>query len=563
MVTQAAYSRLPDGSFREPNYMYADDFGDPYATFYMYSAKKLLGIGDAAGPSGTAYAQMRLMKNEFKLWTPLDVYCLVVLEDRPDSLPDALYQRILTYLDQQYHEESGSYQWFDEYSFENAVVANCYATETLEKLGQPERPLAEWLSAAETYVYEDDSESCYGCCAMLYDLLEENHRGVEKEEYEKFLDSYVTFFENAVNGSLTDSSGKVIEKFQIPGMVEDFLKLCERTGHDPALYGDLVSDLFGSEESFRDCLFWKYDYLQTEAMVYSIVQSRAFPEIPEWLKEAVTAFDTFLLEDGEYISPFTNQGSRIDTTYFAVRWIQMTGLSVSSNPEIYYLDKVGSIESAEAAGDYGPDAMIELLVILQQAGIRYEDNDGYEFVKQYVTEQWEQMSGLEQFGASDIYMVNRLITLSGLLGLPSAPPDERMVNRIESEIRKNADTGGEWMADVQTSTESLHFLVQIGKATSPEADSLCMHLNRLLEQLDQADTAWKVELTFSAVQQLDQAGYPVSDESKNKIRALLAAAYYKNGFYKGGDMESEKVTYRYTYEAEWLKQWLEDPLYEL
>ena len=91
--------------------------------------------------------------------------------------------------------------------------------------------------------------------------------------------------------------------------------------------------------------------------------------------------------------------------------------------------------------------MIELLVILQQAGIRYEDNDGYEFVKQYVTEQWEQMSGLEQFGASDIYMVNRLITLSGLLGLPSAPPDERMVNRIESEIRKNADTGGEWMAD--------------------------------------------------------------------------------------------------------------------
>ena len=42
MVTQAAYSRLPDGSFREPNYMYADDFGDPYATFYMYSAKKLL-----------------------------------------------------------------------------------------------------------------------------------------------------------------------------------------------------------------------------------------------------------------------------------------------------------------------------------------------------------------------------------------------------------------------------------------------------------------------------------------------------------------------------------------
>ena len=56
-------------------------------------------------------------------------------------------------------------------------------------------------------------------------------------------------------------------------------------------------------------------------------------------------------------------------------------------------------------------------------------------------------------------------------------------------------------------------------------------------------------ITFDAVKQLQAVNYSISDNAEMAILDMLQGAYWKNGFFKTGDILGEKVLYQATYEG--------------
>ena len=76
--------------------------------------------------------------------------------------------------------------------------------------------------------------------------------------------------------------------------------------------------------------------------------------------------------------------------------------------------------------------------------------------------------------------------------------------------------------------------------------------HELLEVIGDKNVLFKVTITFDAVKQLQAVNYSISDNAEMAILDMLQGAYWKNGFFKTGDILGEKVLYQATYEGTFL-----------
>lgn len=126
------------------------------------------------------------------------------------------------------------------------------------------------------------------------------------------------------------------------------------------------------------------------------------------------------------------------------------------------------------------------------------------------------------------------------------------VPKIKEQVIKLFNTEISYEDDISISTELLKFLVTVQDTDSELIAQLCSHVNELLEVIGDKNVLFKVTITFDAVKQLQAVNYSISDNAEMAILDMLQGAYWKNGFFKTGDILGEKVLYQATYEGTFL-----------
>ena len=171
-------------------------------------------------------------------------------------------------------------------------------------------------------------------------------------------------------------------------------------------------------------------------------------------------------------------------------------------------------------------------------------------VEKYITEQVQLISSSEKWELRELKIINQLFILSQILN--ETYSIELDVPKIKEQVIKLFNTEISYEDDISISTELLKFLVTVQDTDSELIAQLCSHVNELLEVIGDKNVLFKVTITFDAVKQLQAVNYSISDNAEMAILDMLQDAYWKNGFFKTGDILGEKVSYQATYEGTFL-----------
>lgn len=537
MLEQIEKSYVVDSGFRESNYFFLD-MVDSYATYYLQCIKQLIGEEDSVERTDVSYEINCLSNKAVDQWNLLDVYSLIMLVDDVKQIPETLESSIIMYLDSLFDENNGCYQYSREFSVQDSIAPTYYVVVALKKLNQPVRPIKEWIIEISTKALEKDAniQTYYGGYAMLYELMSEYEIPISATDFEQVLEYY--------HGILKDNTE--YELSDIPTIALDFVKLCKNFEKDLTEYNDEISDLFLDSSLLQKYLFWEYDYVNLYAIINTLKQCQLLNENLKWLSEEVALFDQFQLDNGEYISPGI-YGSNLNATYYADQFMKLMNISRTYDVKNYCTTIINGNLNLEQFGIW---RLSQLLELLQKYHIDWVNSDFGKNVEKYITEQVQLISSSEKWELRELKIINQLFILSQILN--ETYSIELDVPKIKEQVIKLFNTEISYEDDISISTELLKFLVTVQDTDSELIAQLCSHVNELLEVIGDKNVLFKVTITFDAVKQLQAVNYSISDNAEMAILDMLQGAYWKNGFFKTGDILGEKVLYQATYEGTFL-----------
>lgn len=528
LIEAIKQSSMPDGGYRFANAEVSNSFS-VYATYYIRKAKECVGLSNIPLSFETKEKIIDRFLNDEEL-DLTDLFCTALLLENEEQLPEINKDIISSYIDSIYREETKCYVLHDCYNM------NIYANYSVYKISQvfdiEIKSISNWLSEAikDYFVVREITEENSSAYVMLLELAQSCNLHIP----ETYINPVIFMFENSIQNIQSIEKEKSI---YIPTYLMDYMDFCSILGIDNSQKYKEIIQILCNQSGVNQSVFWfEYDVLGFYEVMRVLELAGYDFKNCENINGLFNVYDSFMLNNGLYISPCYVESNFVDT-YYVDALIHDLNLSVPNNIVEYSKSHKNDILQSGAINIY------YYIVLLQRNNLMNIIEPDRDDIVSHLLLTLDISPDDMQYINMYLPTINACLKGLNILG-ESMDISENYFMQVINNFQK-VDNIQQQIYDISYLIE---FICLVSSDNVNMLNDYCQQLEDLLVCLSKTNTSNKIILQNKALDVLKKAGYNVTNEVKYVVGESLKQAY-EDGLFKGGDSDDDIVNYCNIYSA--------------